>query len=78
MPAQEIPLHAIYSDRPSGYEMIEPYQTEAKFPAIAVVNDPKLLVFEEMPEESLENHETCYSQIVEVMPDQQSRAPQQI
>ncbi|KAJ5029234.1 heterokaryon incompatibility protein-domain-containing protein [Bipolaris maydis] len=70
--AQEISTEATSSNRPSGYETIEPYQAEIKFSGIAVVNDPTILLFEERPEESLEDQKTCYSQIVGLMPDQQS------
>jgi len=72
VPEQWVNSEAIYSGIPSEYKMTKPHQIKVKLPVIAAVNDPTLLLFEEKPTESLENQKTCYSQIVQLMPDKQS------
>jgi hypothetical protein len=76
VPEQEINWetsgHILQSEHKRG----ERDQIKFNPPAIAVVNDPTLLLFEERPAEGLENQKTCYDQIVQTMLDQQSsRAP---
>ncbi|KAF3002987.1 hypothetical protein E8E13_005289 [Curvularia kusanoi] len=55
----------------------KPGQIKGKSPVISVIDDPVQLLFEERSTEGLEKQKTCYSQIVELMPDQQSAVASQ-
>ena len=70
-PARAVTPEEIYHLQ-SGHRIDKPYQPGVEFPTISLVNDPKLLLFEETPAESLGSQKTCYSQIVKLMLNQQS------